>query len=225
MGNHTCLSISFPLCRPKLAPLVSYTKGKLCCNVDIFLFLSAFGLSYSYKENSLSHFYKNRLIRIFPLFVIAQIVCTLLVQYQTRQSASLIDWISNLSSFSYYGIGGTTFNWYISFILLLYILFPLLHLLIKKLGIYALLLASILIFVIFHNNQLEWQYDCALSRLSMFLYGIYFVMNKNSRTNIILGGVIVSMLSFFSYASYIRMESIGLFVMIILLCSILIPPI
>lgn len=69
------------------------------------------------------------------------------------------------------------------------------------------------------------EYDCALSRLSMFLYGIYFVMNKNSRTNIILGGVIVSMLSFFSDASYIRMESIGLFVMIILLCSILIPPI
>ena len=37
--------------------------------VDIFLFLSAYGLSRSYKTNTLGIFYKRRLNRVVPLYL------------------------------------------------------------------------------------------------------------------------------------------------------------
>lgn len=37
--------------------------------VDIFLFLSGFGLSFSYEKNKIRTFYNNRFLRIMPLYV------------------------------------------------------------------------------------------------------------------------------------------------------------
>lgn len=37
--------------------------------VDIFIFLSAIGLCYSFEKNSIRRFYTNRIIRILPLFL------------------------------------------------------------------------------------------------------------------------------------------------------------
>ena len=53
-----------------------FIKGDI--GVNIFLFFSAFGLCFSYKSNSLSHFYYKRAIRIIPLYILALlIVCYL----------------------------------------------------------------------------------------------------------------------------------------------------
>lgn len=38
--------------------------------VDVFLFLSAYGLSYSYSHNSLLVYYKRRIGKVFPLYLV-----------------------------------------------------------------------------------------------------------------------------------------------------------
>ena len=43
--------------------------------VDIFFFLSTYGLSYSINRNSLKTFYSNRLRRIIPVYLFFLIIC------------------------------------------------------------------------------------------------------------------------------------------------------
>lgn len=41
--------------------------------VDVFMFVSAFGLCFSYERNPLSVFYFNRTKRIFPSFIVRRV--------------------------------------------------------------------------------------------------------------------------------------------------------
>ena len=96
--------------------------GRGYAGVDIFLFFSAVGLCFSYTKNSLSQFYKNRFIRIFPLFALLAIVRSVFNEVQM----DFWDYICNLTTLSYYGLGGCFVDWYLCALLLLYLLFPIL---------------------------------------------------------------------------------------------------
>ena len=90
------------------------------CGVDVFLVLSSFGLYKSLSHNSsLTRFYKRRIIRIIPPFVI--IVSSFRIKH-------LID----LFSFSFWKYELLYNNWFISFILIAYILFPFIYKIQKK---------------------------------------------------------------------------------------------
>lgn len=44
--------------------------------VDIFFFLSGFGLTYSFQKNNIKTFYKNRLKKILPCYILYGFILT-----------------------------------------------------------------------------------------------------------------------------------------------------
>lgn len=89
------------------------------CGVDVFLILSAFGSYNSLSKNfNICQFYKRRIIRIIPAFVI--IVLGFHVKHLV-DSLSLYFWINELLC-----------NWYIGFIIIAYLFYPLIFLVQKR---------------------------------------------------------------------------------------------
>lgn len=68
--------------------------------VDIFLFLSGFGLSYSFEKNGLLDFYKRRIIRIYPTYFLAVTLTYIFVKW------SSIQLINNYITIGFYINGG-----------------------------------------------------------------------------------------------------------------------
>lgn len=100
--------------------------------VDIFLFLSGFGLCRSYEQNSLSTFYKRRMTRILPLYIFMGIGVSLIYYVSYSKPLSLWDVFCNISSLNYWGLGGEVPEWYLSFLLILYLTFPIAYIVSKK---------------------------------------------------------------------------------------------
>ena len=100
--------------------------------VDIFLFLSAIGLGFSASKRKYKDFLRRRFIRIMPLYIFAAIVDSILFHFTHNETLSLWDWICNITSLSYYGVGGYVRDWYLSSLLLLYITFPILSCFVNK---------------------------------------------------------------------------------------------
>lgn len=89
------------------------------CGVDIFLILSAFGLYKSLSNNfNIYRFYKRRVIRILPPFILV------VLGFHIKH---LIDSLS-----PYFWINELLCNWYIGFIIIAYLLYPLIFLVQKK---------------------------------------------------------------------------------------------
>lgn len=99
--------------------------------VDVFYFLSGFGLSYSYRKNSLLTFYYNRIKRLFPLYCVAVVASFLLM----ISSQTLFVLFSNLLTFGYYIDNGVNrFDWYAESLFSLYLLFPIVYYLSRHWG-------------------------------------------------------------------------------------------
>ncbi len=101
--------------------------------VDIFLFLSGYGLCRSWESHTPATFYRRRLWRILPLFLIFQAFTTV-SQAASAGNLTWADAACNLTTLSFWHLGGTCSEWYLSFLLYLYLLFPLLYALTRKAG-------------------------------------------------------------------------------------------
>lgn len=138
--------------------------------VDVFLFLSGYGLSNSYSNNTLTKFYRKRFWRIIPLFVIFALIRTVIHVYLLDTSISAWDFFCNLTSLSYYQVGGFFIDWYLSALIILYIFFPLLY------RLSSITFVSILVLIIpivyYYFGKPYWTYDCLISRIPCFLAGI-----------------------------------------------------
>lgn len=91
--------------------------------VDFFIFLSGFGLYYSYlKDNRIDHFYSKRLFRIFPEFIMVTIVFCI-----ARGDFSIIEVLIRISTIGFwFPQFSIPFNqWYVSAIIMFYLAFPL----------------------------------------------------------------------------------------------------
>ena len=94
--------------------------------VDIFLFFSGYGLCRSYETHDLISFYKRRLVRILPMFLLlATVKCCLFVA--SGGSLTVVDWICSLTTLSYWGFGGIFVDWYLCSLFVLYLIFPILY--------------------------------------------------------------------------------------------------
>ena len=96
--------------------------------VDIFLFFSGYGLCYSINKNGVGEFYKRRFFRILPLYMLLGLFVGLL----HYQDYSVMDYICNMTSLSYWGLGGNEFDWYLSSLIVFYLAFPALYWAISK---------------------------------------------------------------------------------------------
>lgn len=158
-----------------------FKKGYI--GVDIFFFFSGLGLGYSFTKNNLLQFYKNRIWRIFPLYLIWAIVHLIVISIQRSTVPSFWDTFGLFTSLSYYGVGSIRSNWYLSAIFLLYTVYPLLFTLTKKCKWIFLLIIVSLTFIIIYKTQLHWYHNVFIGRIYIFLLGIHFyqIINDNHR--------------------------------------------
>lgn len=89
------------------------------CGVDVFFFLSAFGLTFAFrKSKSILSFYLRRIKRLLPSFIIATAVASLVLGWDAE---------TRLCSFlpiKFFTVGYNQWLWFVWGILILYILFP-----------------------------------------------------------------------------------------------------
>lgn len=163
--------------------------------VDIFLFLSGFGLYYSLSRKNvvLSQYYKKRFIRIFPEFWFCLLVIFLL--HRNFDFHSICSLLYRATTIGYW-IPNTPFTlWYISCIVLFYAIFPFYFKLFSKFGlnvslwfiVSGLLLTIIygLVMVLFFDNENKGHLlILTISRIPIFFIGAvvgYFTKEKMFR--------------------------------------------
>ena len=149
-------------------------RGNL--GVEIFLALSGYGLFYSLDKNhDVKCFYKRRISRIIGPWLVLGLVYWL-VSGMLTDSIGVWWFFNNYLGISFW-TDGTITIWYLAYIVLLYLLYPLIYKLQKKNAQYILLLSAILVLV----NLFLWNYtesfyantEIALTRTPIFLVGSY----------------------------------------------------
>lgn len=160
------------------------------CGVDIFLFLSGFGLFFSFKKcETILDFYKKRGIRILPTVILLLGVF-----------AIVIDWISDdrryvIFSPKYWFYAVYSSYWFIGAILFFYIVYPLLFKLVKKnpIGICIVsLILSVLGIILIHSIKIDLlnQMVVYLARITVFVLGIVFAYKQELLMRIKLNCII-----------------------------------
>lgn len=163
--------------------------------VDIFLFLSGLGLSYSYDKNSITQFYKNRIKRIYPIYLISVLTTYLIF----KLNWSSYDLLANIITIGLYTKGGINrYDWYLESLFTLYILFPLFYYY-GKLKIKGIVIMLLVVTFLLYNYNIPWWYDCILGRLPVFLYGIFFKDCAKSYKTICLIGILL----YLPYSKYV----------------------
>lgn len=167
--------------------------------VDIFLFLSGYGLCHSFVKNDLKTFYLRRFSRVLPLYILLSLVITCFIAFNGKD-LSIFDWICNITTLNYLGFGGCFIEWFLSAILILYILFPFIfHVIRNILQIsrqltksrennfnveectfgFIILCAIVLCFIISIYAKLAWYYEAFAYRVPIFILGMLFYFSKS----------------------------------------------
>ncbi|GEM_PF-3824328 len=151
------------------------SQGNMC--VDLFFFFSALGLKRSYEKNGTMVYYQNRIKRV----IIPYLPCALIYYcwYDLFFSGKgAIQYLLDLTTFNYWFRGCVGPLWYISMIVLLYLLYPILYKIdtaTKHLGIIA-MIAGVMIWEIylFHvdSSLTATNIERNISRIPVFLLGL-----------------------------------------------------
>ena len=160
------------------APVVSSFLSLGNMGVDIFLFLSAIGLSFSIEKNSLAHFYKNRFNRTFLTHILISVPFFIWMMFVINDGtlADIPLLFENVFTISYWR-GKDYVMWYIPCILVLYIFFPLLYKLHRKskyITILMIVLSVVIELTMKHFDVAFFHHaERTLSRIPVFLMGLY----------------------------------------------------
>ncbi len=169
-----------------LIKLFVYFRDSGNTGVDMFLFLSGIGLFFSFsKDSRLRSFWRKRYQRVLPTaFFIATIYFTwrCIRGFDTEGLAAYLSRIT----FTYFYISGERVFWFISLIIVLYLLFPVFYRVIERFRLKGtlLLIAGTVAFTLLLRWALPGVYDnveIALCRVPVFIFGIWcgrFVMEK-----------------------------------------------
>lgn len=154
--------------------------------VDIFLFLSAIGLYYSISKNTISTFYKNRFARVIIPYIILAIPYFIWYDFIFAKDG-IGQFLLNVGTINYW-INGEHPVWYVAFIVIAYLIFPLIHYLDKKtrhISTIAAIPLSILVeyLLLKSNNILYQNAERALSRIPIFFFGYFFVSVITKKIN------------------------------------------
>ncbi len=180
-------------------------------SVDIFVFLSAVGLSYSIENNSLKEFYKNRFLRLWVPFLI---ICV--PYYMWRDSVTGITlervwcFILDITATNFWLKAKVPF-WYVSLATAMYIFYPLLYKLYRKDKRYLVLLGIICVAIeiILVQGGIYTYSEKALSRIPIILIGIYMSDIIKEKREIKRKGLLLNALIFaVSLAVYIVLDPI-----------------
>lgn len=150
--------------------------------VDIFLFYSGYGLCRSWEQNRPRVFYIRRMKRVYPLLIVFTLLLYGIAHFLKGETVTFFDILCNLTTLNFWNVGGILAEWYISFILYLYILFPLFYRLVMRYGVGVIGGAFVLLFVFLFFHREGWLYQCAFSRIPIFLLGILCYQRKGMAT-------------------------------------------
>ena len=155
-------------------PIFTFVIGRGNVGVDIFLFLSGFGLYYSLNANKDTiSFYRRRIIRVLIPYLLISVPYWI---YNTvRKDGSALDFFSNLTGVSFVTKGVPT-TWYIFLIIFLYIAYPFVFKIEREYGLIGdvmLIFSSIVISLLIYNLniQLYHNIEIALTRIPCFIFG------------------------------------------------------
>lgn len=180
---------------PVLSPIIN--MGNM--GVDVFLLLSAVGLSYSVEKNDTKTFYKNRLKRTFITYLLIAgpfIVWKYFIS-QTITYATVPNFLLELSTLSYFWTkeGAYPF-WYVPCILLFYALYPVLYRIYKKNKLYiiGIIVLSIIteVLLVLINSPVITVTERTFSRIPIFLTGILLFDCVKKEKKIELPWVVIS---------------------------------
>ncbi len=170
--------------KTRLANLLhTFTVG-----VDIFVFLSGFGLYYSYskKRQTYLSFAKRRLLRVLPLYFIIGGITYFLYDL-VIQHLGIWKFIRDILFISWFRDGSTRY-WFIFAISVFYLLFPLLYRIIcfGKYGAAKTVAFCLFWWTVTELLFLRWNgmaaFRMPLARLPMFVIGIYCgKLSKNKK--------------------------------------------
>lgn len=159
-------------------PLIGNFFGNGYLGVDIFFFLSTYGLSHSFNKNTFRQFYWNRFSRIIPVYI----VFTLLTL-----PIFINDWNSGTRYFfsdsSIFAIPDV--EWYTPSLILIYILFPLINKFSKFIAQrnYFEIFFLVFLHVFFYHVKLPI-YANLYHRIPIILGGsIYYCLEKRNDNN------------------------------------------
>ena len=206
--------------------------------VEIFMFVSGFGLYFSLdKDSNLLHFYKKRLLRIFPTYYILGIFASILLY-----NDSVVTYLFRYTTIGFW-TGGVYGEWYIPSIVLLYLLAPLFkELYHKKLFIIIISVCCICLLASYYIIANEYitkgePHFFLLYRVPAFIFGMacaYWIKNRISEKYyyfLLLAGIPFFILLFphhheiynFKYFSLIFL--LPIFILCFTFISKLIPPV
>lgn len=180
----------------KLCSLLNYIKNIGNIGVDIFLFVSAFGLYFSFsKDSNIAHFYKKRLLRIVPSAVIIASI-----YYLHVGTEGILEFLKKVCLLSFYECNDRDF-WFLSFIIVMYILFPVFYKVQEKYGSKGIII--MIVTVIFANfllrtfeGELYARLEIALTRIPIFLVAIIAGKKAKNRDEISGWWVVASFIAF-----------------------------
>lgn len=180
-------------------PIVSNIINCGNMGVDVFLLLSAVGLSYSIEKNDTKTFYKNRLKRTFVTYLLIAgpfIVWKYFIS-QSITPMTVPNFALELSTLSYFWTKEGMYPfWYVPCILFFYALYPVLYRLYKKnkLNIVGLIVLSIIteILLVYINSPVITVTERTFSRIPIFLVGILLSDYVKKEKKISLPWVIAS---------------------------------
>lgn len=162
----------------------SQVLPKVCgigsAGVDIFLFLSGIGLYYSMSKcETITKFYWHRIKRIFPAFILIGGIGYAIVDFIFKKN--FITYLLQISTIAWfrYNFDGIVL-WYISFILLMYLIYPLIYNILRSNNYVWKMLAVVIVDIIINIlllvfvKEVYLYYELGLSRVPIFLIGTLF---------------------------------------------------
>lgn len=179
-----------------------YTVG----SVDIFLFLSGFGIYHSLKKNADPlRFMQRRLERLLPSYLPFILVYCLLMLWADQMNK----WqaVGNLTTFGWWAQIGGQFNWYIPTLVGLYLLSPLFFAVIERYGKRALWMFALLFLL--DGACVGTSLMIGVSRFPVYFLGMYLgreaaLGKQPTKQHIAIAGslMVISMVAFYFVVVY-----------------------
>ncbi len=171
--------------------------------VSLFLIISGAALMHVYNERiDLKKFYIKRFIAIYPMFWIAYIVAVLprlesFLRLDINKLRFLLTAIGLDGYFAEYGAGFYVLGeWFLGFIVLFYIIFPLLRYLIKKNEIVTWVVIGVLYVVVLKYYDMNMSITkCIFVRLPELCFGMSFVKRNFKVKKLILPLLILGLIA------------------------------
>jgi len=174
------------------------------CGVEVFLLLTGYGLYVSMNKNSIGTFYKNRALRVLLPIVLIETFNLLL------HDGDFPGMMSHYNVLSYWFGGG--YAWYVSFILVIYMVYPALHFLYKKDRrlIYALLALSVIAVIVMCLFFYDFYYPLrqSFTRIPIFLLGMLLIPAFEKKKTVPLWSVILALVVFLGATGMRHLDSL-----------------